>query len=173
MRIYCQMCEVEVASAAAPCPHCGQQFFEIDTQPRGVLHNNTAAISFGVTLAVIVIVAMCFRRYTSVRTPGLDQPAARIAAPVVPPPVDATRPRAAVLQVLTSGDGHDWLTLSDRDRLQLGFAIQKRLDVAAEPYDIKTFIQTFYDQARADNVALLSKPVSEVAAAAGVMLQKQ
>lgn len=78
---------------------------------------------------------------------------------------DTPAPTSDLQQVLSSGDGHAFLSLSHRDRLALGILIERTVGQHSG-YEYFEFLTTFYSDAKAENPALLSRPISEVAAVA-------
>ena len=81
---------------------------------------------------------------------------------------------AESLRVLSSGDGHDWLALSDKQRLELGFECQRRLNPNIEPFDYLRFASDFYlaAQQRGDETQMRRR-VSEVVAIATVLSEQR
>jgi hypothetical protein len=73
-----------------------------------------------------------------------------------------------VRSIMGTGDGNDFLALSDLDRLRLCDVIEETIG-QHEAHDYHTFIFGFYDNARRFDERLLSKAISEVAAVAAAM----
>jgi hypothetical protein len=68
-----------------------------------------------------------------------------------------------VRPLLANGDGHNWLSLSRREKLDLSrlCAETTKRHSAAIFYD---FLEAFYREARENDPSLLSKQISEIAA---------
>jgi hypothetical protein len=74
--------------------------------------------------------------------------------------------------VLAEGDGHDWLNLSDRQRVQLCKLASKKTG-RHTPSIFLEFLGNYYRKAEEESPSLLSQPISEVAAvAAGLNLRE-
>ena len=78
----------------------------------------------------------------------------------------AASPIPPVAHLLQSGNGHDWLKLSQREKVRLAVLIQDNTK-RHEPYDYVEFLGAFYKPDAGE--IILSRQISEMAAICAAM----